>query len=172
MNQIQIKTPLFCSMRLIVCISQYIRSVLFLGVTLTFSCVSPKYGDETERFREYLRVPIGANIPESTNYWIILPGKGCGTCTEEVLRRFIKEYNEYSCLHLLTVNTEIYPTELSDKLTGLDRVHVDSSGRLERLDIGIASAALVITESGRIIEIQAFTPETIDSVWAMIKGCP
>lgn len=136
------------------------------------ACAAPdKYEGETLRLQSYLKRKFALELPETTAYYVVLPGKGCSVCSIELIKMFLKDKDSKPCLHLLTVGLGSYPTELSMNLEASGQVHIDASGSLERLDIGIASAALIKTGDKKVIAIQPITLEVLASTWATIGPC-
>lgn len=136
------------------------------------SCVSVPYEQETKRFRTYLSKVFGVQLTPETSYWLILPGRGCGQCAEEVIERFTKNRDRLPCLHLVTVNLSTYNPELVADIKDTERIHVDYSEALMRLNLGVPVASIVTVQNNRIVEIREIVPENIEAVWAQLKSCP
>lgn len=145
----------------------------YLVVSATvMACNQVPFDQESKRFRTYLSNTFGIDLASETSYWLILPGKGCGQCSAEVIERFAMTKDSLQCLHLVTVGLDAYDFHLSELIRPRERVYIDVSDGLMRLNLGVPVASLIIVQDQRIVDIWEIVPESLEEVWGKLGACP
>jgi hypothetical protein len=147
-----------------------IRYLLIYSLIFIYGCTPNKFKqDKTTRiFSNYINKEFNIQLDEKLHYFILLPKFGCHGCIKESigeLNNIITETNKNNII-IITTNLD----EFSDSLKSRIKILVDTSGKLDNLNLPIANLTLVESQDEKVNYIKSInTLENGVSLSSLIK---
>ena len=125
------------------------QNYIYIIIVFTLlSCAAKKEDRVTRIFSNYINQNLNLKIKDNLHYFILIPKLGCKGCFKEALLELdtIVTKNNEKHFTIITTNTEIISNELKNRASIL----IDTSGKLDVLNLEISNLTLVETENKKV----------------------
>ena len=148
------------------------KSIFYFWILLNvliFACSSGIVKEDriTRIFSNYIYKEFNIKIIDSLHYYILIPRFGCKGCFKQSfadLNKIIKENNKKD-FTIITTNPEI----ISDELKSRMKIWIDTSGKLDVLNLEIANLTLVETQNKKVNFLKSISTLNGDNLASLIK---
>jgi hypothetical protein len=118
----------------------------------------------TAVFQDYLIKQFNDSIGEAPHYYVLVPKFGCMGCMQRTLiylQSLIDEGRQDAFTYVVS-NEKMGLWSIFEH--GKQQVYVDSTGHLDRLNLGIIHVTIVVTQADSVHAIHSISPQKLDSL--------
>lgn len=126
------------------------------------------YNTQTKILNNYLKEKFGEEIPMQVHYYIIIGAYACKGCVYETVKSIPKIKKDIP-LTIITSYTAPYidgiDSTFMEKIKHLPNIKYDYSGKLERLNLNLATPIMIKTENRRVKLSQNINMENFKEIF-------
>ena len=142
---------------------------------MTFSCHQENNSlkNQSRVFNSYLKKNFNIQMPDEKHFYLFAPQKGCGGCRYVALKTFFDSYKSNSHLTLIYDPFGPLPDSIMYLADTNRNLLIDYTGGMERLNLTVGSASLIISEHQTIREIRTIditiNSKELDKLWKSVR---
>lgn len=115
---------------------------------------------------KYTQTYFNINAEKGNNTFILLSSRACIGCRKTIIHKYSK-YQHYNNLYLILNKEDAAYISAGTKL---DRVLIDTVGKLNRLNLGLSESTIMHLKNDGTTIIKRFNPFNLDSLELFLKG--